>query len=1282
MQVFSSQKSFAFGFPLRLALVVGLGLLSWAAPQKLAAETQEEGSRFCQGFLYCKETKGDTTSTQAFFYLYSTEERGTYSRLTVIPFYSREMNPATNYLRRSVLWPFGISETKGDAFYFQILPLYWSAADPTVQYTFLLPLYFDYAKGDRSYTHLIPLYGHHRQGELYHRYYVLGPLAIATYDKQTDLKEWDILFPLFHHGADHNGYETRFFPLYFSGEDRPNGSWYRHLLPLYGRSVTPQTDLSYLFPLYGIFTDTSTQETRTSAIGLPPIPRLSVPALALYEHTSTPTSVSDRLFPLYRYSYVASDDLSELDVMLLFQSRRGPNLTAHRLFPLYYYENDRAQDHASWALLGYGQFSLAGYGHDPKGTWHQFIPLYQTTEDLKSQTHNTNGLGIGPLSLFRYWDTPEGLGHRFFPIYSYDHPMAEEWHWSALISGPLSLYRHDSKGTAIHDRFFPFYDWMRNGDWRELGVLGVSEFSIFYRESGPTLTAHRLFPLYRYRHDLAADDVSMETLFLHNHHSTPKQGDDRFLLLWDTTWQRQEPGWELDLFGIKPVTWFHHESSLMRTANRLFPLYGYQGAPTDGRRLSLLGFPPREQSFAWSVYEQGSSPTYFLTRLFPLYRVEQNDETKETNWSVLLLYRHLESETHLLDTLPPLHEYERDDRSGKTELNLVGLKPITLFKHGTAPDERSSYLFPLYDYDRTGDTSRLSLVGWPKIGTLPTLSLFEREDTPSLSAHRFFPLYRYRRDDEAKTRNWEALLLWWHRENEQRLRDVFLPIVDIEHDRILDLREIGILGIRPLTYFKYRSSPTELSHYAALLYHYSEAGASRRFSALGLPHFGSAPAFSLFAGEQTPSVSRHRFFPLYRYERDEAAKTRDWEALLLWWHRETESHVRNIFLPLTDIERDGTDDSSRVSLVGLPKVGGLPPLTLFNWEQTPSLTTHRFFPVYYYSYDQPPNATTWNALWLYWHYSNPAQTRDIFFPLGSLRQNPTEQTWNISALGVEPVSLIEFSKSSASAKNRFSPLWDYHGEGSDWGLSFLGIRQLSLFSHEKSADSTTDYLFPLWLRTESPTDSRHLIFPLWSTSENRQTLEQTLGVFGIGPLSLYYRQHSPSGMSARIFPVWSHQKEEATRESWTGALGVPPFSLYYGHTSPTATENRLFPFFRYTSDVAKDESEFWFLWPLFDHKTAQGRTTETSLLWWLFDYRSPKANEWEYWVLGHPPIAMYMRTVSPTKTLVEVNPIIPGWRREYVEGVGTSWALFGGFIGMDAMPDGTHKLRLFWILKL
>ena len=108
---------------LQLQLLIGPSLFMGFLQLSHAAENLEERSRFCVGFLYCRETKEDVTYTQAFLYLYSTEERGSFSRLRLIPFYSREMNPAEGYLRQSVLWPLGISEHKADASYSQLLPL-------------------------------------------------------------------------------------------------------------------------------------------------------------------------------------------------------------------------------------------------------------------------------------------------------------------------------------------------------------------------------------------------------------------------------------------------------------------------------------------------------------------------------------------------------------------------------------------------------------------------------------------------------------------------------------------------------------------------------------------------------------------------------------------------------------------------------------------------------------------------------------------------------------------------------------------------------------------------------------------------------------------------------------------------------------------------------------------------------------------------------------------------------------------------------------------------------
>jgi len=736
--------------PFFTKLLCAFMLLWCLTPLPVVAQTEQEQSRSCWGFLYCKETKGDTTWTEGFLWLYSTEERGTFSRLTLIPFYSREMDPATHYVRRSLLWPVAIAEHKGEDSYVQLLPFYWQAQDPARHYTVFAPLYFDYAAGDARYTHVIPLYGHHQRGSLFHRYYLLGPLAIATYNKETDLKEWDVLFPLFHYGADRKGYEARVFPLYWAGETygdgrwyrhllplywsgghEADGSWYRHILPLYGRSVTPQSDLSYVFPLYGSVTDAQSHETRTALVGLPPLPQTSLPTLALYEHASAPTSVSDRVFPLYRYAYAEPEQLTELTMMALFQMKTSPTLTAHRLFPLYSYEDDREKNQGGWSFLGYDRFALTGYGHDPAQQWHQFLPLYRASEAPAAQTETVDALGLGPLSLFRHVRHPDGSSHRLFPLYNYDHPATEEWHWSALIAAPLALYRHDEQGTAIHDRFLPLYDWDRHGESREFSMLGVSWFAMFYQESSPTRISHRLFPLYRYRHVLASDDMAMDTLLLHRHHSTATHGTDRFLFLWDSTWQREQPVWELDVLGIKPLTLFHHAASSTDTADRLFPLYGYARSAAEETRLSILGFPPPENAFSWSLYEQRRAPQHVLTRLFPLYRYERNDETKDVNWSALLLYRHTESETHLLDTFLPIHEYERDSATGTAAFNLIGLKPITLFKQSSAPDAANSMLFPLYDYDRQGDTNRLSLLGWPKIGTFPTLSLFERVATPS-----------------------------------------------------------------------------------------------------------------------------------------------------------------------------------------------------------------------------------------------------------------------------------------------------------------------------------------------------------------------------------------------------------------------------------------------------------------------------------------------------------------------------------------------------------------------
>lgn len=90
-------------------IVGGLLLLSsLLVPMASSAEGKpvpQEQHRHCIGFLWCAEQDADGRSVDGLLWLYSSEERGAYSRLTIRPFYSSEEDPTKNLLRRSILWP-------------------------------------------------------------------------------------------------------------------------------------------------------------------------------------------------------------------------------------------------------------------------------------------------------------------------------------------------------------------------------------------------------------------------------------------------------------------------------------------------------------------------------------------------------------------------------------------------------------------------------------------------------------------------------------------------------------------------------------------------------------------------------------------------------------------------------------------------------------------------------------------------------------------------------------------------------------------------------------------------------------------------------------------------------------------------------------------------------------------------------------------------------------------------------------------------------------------------
>jgi hypothetical protein len=131
--------------------------------------------RHCIGLLWCTEQSADGSSVDGLLWLYSSEERGSYSRLAVRPLYSMEEDPIHDLLRRSILWPLGTYERRGAYAWAHVFPLYWHSEQPGREWTFTVPLYMKSIHGDSSWHHLFPLFSRHVLGEYYARNFVLGP---------------------------------------------------------------------------------------------------------------------------------------------------------------------------------------------------------------------------------------------------------------------------------------------------------------------------------------------------------------------------------------------------------------------------------------------------------------------------------------------------------------------------------------------------------------------------------------------------------------------------------------------------------------------------------------------------------------------------------------------------------------------------------------------------------------------------------------------------------------------------------------------------------------------------------------------------------------------------------------------------------------------------------------------------------------------------------------------------------------------------------------------------
>lgn len=831
---------------------------------------QQESHRHCVGLLWCTEQSAQGRSVDGLLWLYSAEERGSYSRMAVRPFYSMEEDPTRDLLRRSFLWPLGTYEHHADSTWMHVVPFYWHSEQPGHDWTFAAPLFLASTDGDVSWRHLFPLLSRQRIGDYYARNYILGPIFISTSDTHRDLLEWDLLFPLVHHRADRESSHTRVAPIYWSGEDRLSGTSYRYLLPFHGSAESESQRYHFVFPFYGSDVDTVKQTSRLALLGLPPFKgAYGTPTLSLFEAATSPDGSSHRIFPIYRYAS-GSNGSNTLDALLLYRHLSSPSGSLDRFFPLYRYEHDTA-----------------------------------------AQTHEFDFAGYGWASWFRYDDNPVHVQHHLLGLYDYERGGDGALLFSLFGRRQNSLYLHRSQEELTEDRLLLVHDYFRRGESSSLSLLGFSEAALFRQESSPSLVRHRLFPLYRYSHDLVSDETEYDALLLYRHLSTPTRLADRLLPIWDYAASREHDAWSLSLLGMDVTALYYHRKSEQDTTTHLLPLYGFRTEADGSSRLSILGLPPVAGVPAWALYERTSSPAMTSERLFPLYRRS--------------------------------HDVAED----ATTINVAGWEPVSLFRYHATPATSSHHLIPLYGYHRDVDSTETSVLG------LPALSLYQASTTPLMLRHRLFPIYSYSKDHQLDEQSLTAFWLFWQTSSPTKSQTSLFPLGSVASEQAGD-REVALLGLDPLipvSWIRHSQGPDRARGFFAPFYDYQRDGNETNLS------IGGISRLAFYRSEHTSTEYRQRLFPLYQYHHNLVQDASSLNVLLAYQEEQSPGHARYALFPLWQYDRRNDREESRFNALGIGR------FSLYEHDRESGRTTDRFFPLYRYTSDEHSGDAEFSLLW-------------------------------------------------------------------------------------------------------------------------------------------------------------------------------------------------------------------------------------------------------------------------------------------------------------------------------
>lgn len=245
-----------------------------------------------------------------------------------------------------------------------------------------------------------------------------------------------------------------------------------------------------------------------------------------------------------------------------------------------------------------------------------------------------------------------------------------------------------------------------------------------------------------------------------------------------------------------------------------------------------------------------------------------------------------------------------------------------------------------------------------------------------------------------------------------------------------------------------------------------------------------------------------------------------------------------------------------------------------------------------------------------------------------------------------------------------------------------------IFSHEQEKDTQRTWLFPLYYHRENPDyhttlaspcllppyyythhDAAEKYFHVWPFFGHTQrgAYEEYSSLwpfirFGKGPqdgktltqVGLFYKEKTPDKSLYLIFPVWWHRQSIDMISDTSLVL-----HSYEHHKDIDETKSALIWLF-------KDD------WAVFTYQRKGDQTLSTRFLWQVVSYEktSPASSEFRFlWRL-------IRKSTTPQSDVLELNPF---YYHETNTGKNSYWAILGGLIGQETMPDGSQRMRYFWV---